>query len=165
MPWLFLVAVIRPLSMSFSFDASGKVYLAAYLASFLFYFLILSPSVSLLVVAAHLFSQPAHTAHILYQHTAHTFHVMLQWLVTVGCGLWRWHVVMWDSGQSEDTDESKLMSDTQDYFITVQTQRCSEGIDTPEVMSFIFFSREFGVIATRMVSILYGLSGVWVEVL
>lgn len=74
-------------------------------------------------------------------------------------------MVMWDSGQSEDTDESKLMSDTQDYFITVQTQRCSEGIDTPEVMSFICFSREFGVIATRMVSILYGLSGVWVEVL
>ena len=67
MPLLFLVAVIRPLSMSFSFDASGKVYLAAYLPF----------SVYLLVVAAHLLSQLTHTHRThcistLYTHRTHS---------------------------------------------------------------------------------------------
>lgn len=99
MPWLFLVAVIRPLSMSFSFDASGKVFLAAYLAffSWAIHFL-------LLVVAAHLLSLLTHTHTHIWHISTHTFHAMLlQWLVMVGCDLWRWNMMWWCETQVNGT--------------------------------------------------------------
>lgn len=65
MPWLFLVAVIRPLSMSFSFDASGKVYLPAYLA----FYLLLFPSLLWLLICS-----PACT-HVKHTVSAHCRHI------------------------------------------------------------------------------------------
>lgn len=89
MPWLFLVAVIRPLSMSFSFDASGKVCLAAYLTFFFLSFFQIS--VSLCVVAAHLLTQPAHTPHTKILHSSST-HFM-------SCFNGWWWLARWQNGE------------------------------------------------------------------
>lgn len=63
MPWLFLVAVFRPLSMSFSFDMSGKVHQpAAYLTSVSVFF-----DAPLLMFG--LLSEPALTTHPLTIHS------------------------------------------------------------------------------------------------
>lgn len=67
MPWLFLVAVIRPLSMSFSFDASGKVYLAAYLAFYLFLF----PSMLWLLICSPSLHTQTHIKHTVSAHRTH----------------------------------------------------------------------------------------------
>ena len=74
MPRLFLVAVIRPLSMSFSFDVSGKVSLAAYLACYLF---LLSSSLWLLICSPS--SEP-------HKHTS--AHISCHALVVVDGWLW-----------------------------------------------------------------------------
>ncbi|XP_038548012.1 protein spire homolog 1-like [Micropterus salmoides] len=74
--------VIRPLSMSFSFDASGKVYFPAYLAFYLFLF----PTLLWLLIC----SIRSHCTHIRLFVSAHCTHISCHASV-VGDG-WLWSV-------------------------------------------------------------------------
>ena len=141
MPWLFLVAVIRPLSMSFSFDASGKVYLAAYLAFILISFCF--------PPCCGCSSAPPACTHIRRTASAHRTHISLScfggwWSFAVVCG--RDDMVMRDTGQQEDRDEWQIdrRSGRTRFSITVQRQSCGQW---SELRTLSVFWQQFGVLS------------------